>query len=166
MKLVAVVAASDNDVIGRDNALPWYQPADLAYFKRVTMGKPILMGRRTYDSIGKPLPGRRNIVLSRRGFAAPGVDVVQTLDEACALVADASEMMVIGGAMIFDLAMPRMDHIHLTRVHCVIEGDVFLPPLQPGEWREVSREDRPADEKNVWPMSFIELARVRAAAAR
>ncbi|MEO6079334.1 MAG: dihydrofolate reductase [Steroidobacteraceae bacterium] len=165
MKLVAVVAASDNDVIGRDNALPWYQPADLAFFKRVTMGKPILMGRRTYDSIGKPLPGRLNIVLSRAGFTAPGVAVARTLDEACELAAGAPELMVIGGAMIFDLAMPRMDHIHLTRVHCIVEGDVFLPALQPGEWQEVSRKEHPADERNVYAMSFIELARVRAAGA-
>ena len=129
MKLSAVVAVSDNDVIGRDNAIPWHQPADLAYFKRVTMGKPILMGRKTWDSIGKPLPGRRNIVLSRSGFTAPGADVVRTLDEACELAAGAPEMMVIGGAKIFELAMPRMDHVHLTRVHCVVDGDVFLPPL-------------------------------------
>jgi dihydrofolate reductase len=165
MKLVAVVAASDNDVIGRDNALPWYQPADLAFFKRVTMGKPILMGRRTFDSIGKPLPGRRNIVLSRAGFTASGVDVVRTLDEACEVAAGAPELMVIGGAMIFDLAMARMDRIHLTRVHCIVEGDVFLPPLQPGEWQEVAREERPADQRNVYAMSFIELARIKAAAA-
>jgi dihydrofolate reductase len=165
MKLVAVVAASDNDVIGRDNALPWHQPADLAYFKRVTMGKPILMGRRTYDSIGKALPGRRNIVLSREGFTAPGVDVVRTLDEACELATDAQELMVIGGAMIFDLAMPRMDRIHLTRVHCVVDGDVFLPRLDPAQWLEVAREERPADDRNIWPMSFTELARVRAAGA-
>jgi dihydrofolate reductase len=166
MKLVAVVAASDNDVIGRDNALPWHQPADLAYFKRVTMGKPILMGRRTFESIGRPLPGRRNIVLSRTGFTAPGVDVVRTLDEACALSAGEPALMVIGGAMLFDLAMPRTHHIHLTRVHCVIAGDVFLPRLEPGEWQEVAREEWPADERNAYAMSFTELARTGAAAAR
>lgn len=166
MKLSAVVAASDNDVIGRDNALPWHQPADLAYFKRVTMGKPILMGRKTWDSIGKPLPGRRNIVLSRSGFAAPGVDVVRTLDEAIAVAGDAPEMMVIGGAMIFDLAMPRLDHIHLTRVHCVVPGDVFLSKLSPAEWREVRREERPADDRNACAMTFIELERAGATAAR
>jgi dihydrofolate reductase len=166
MKLVAVVAASENDVIGRDNALPWHQPADLAYFKRVTMGKPILMGRFTFESIGKPLPGRRNIVLSRSGFTAPGVDVVRTLDEACALVAHEPALMVIGGAMLFELAMPRTDYIHLTRMHCVIDGDVFLPKLDPGEWREVVREERPADERNAYAMTFIELERTRAAGAR
>jgi dihydrofolate reductase len=88
MKLTAVVAASDNDVIGRGNALPWHLPADLAYFKRVTMGKPIVMGRKTFEAIGRPLPGRRNIILSRGGFSAPGTDCVQSLDAACALVAN------------------------------------------------------------------------------
>lgn len=159
MKLTAVVAVSDNDVIGRDNAIPWHQPADLAYFRKVTMGKPILMGRKTWDSIGKPLPGRRNIVLSRSGFTAPGVEVVSTLDEACSLAAGAAEMMVIGGAGIFELAMPRVGHMHLTRVHCIVDGDVFLPPLNPAEWREISREERQADERNAYAMTFIELAR-------
>src|SRR5690606_2751173 len=134
------------------------QPADLAYFKRVTMGKPILMGRKTWESIGRPLPGRRNVVLSRAGFTAPGAEVVRTLDEACDLAADAPEMMVIGGAGIFALAMPRMDHVHLTQVHCVVEGDVLLPPLDPDQWREVSREQRPADERNPFAMTYIELA--------
>jgi dihydrofolate reductase len=161
MRLSAVVAASDNDVIGRDNALPWHLPADLAYFKRVTMGKPMLMGRKTYESIGRPLPGRRNLVLSRSGFAAPGVESVATIDEACELVAGAPELMVIGGAEVFRLAMTRLDHIHLTRVHCRVEGDVFLPTLVPGAWREVRREAHPADERNAIAMTFIELERVR-----
>jgi dihydrofolate reductase len=161
MKLTAVVAASDNDVIGRDNAMPWHLPADLAYFKRVTMGKPMLMGRKTYESIGRPLPGRRNLVLSRRGFQAPGVETVATLDEACERVAGADELMVIGGAEVFRLAMPRLDHIHLTRVHVRVEGDVLLPELAPGEWREVRREEHPADDRNAIAMTFTELARIR-----
>jgi dihydrofolate reductase len=163
MKLVGVVAASDDDVIGRDNALPWHLPADLAYFKRVTMGKPILMGRLTYEAIGKPLPGRRNLVLSRGGFTAPGIDVVRSLDEACALVASEPALMIVGGAKIFQLAMPRLDYMHLTRVHCVVEGDVYLPELPRDQWREVARSERPADERNVYAMSFIELERTRAA---
>ena len=104
MKLTAVVAASDNDVIGRDNALPWHLPADLAHFKRVTLGKPMLMGRKTHESIGRPLPGRRNLVLSRNGFTAPGVETVATIQEACERVAGAPELMVIGGAEVFRLA--------------------------------------------------------------
>jgi len=160
MKLTAVVAASDNDVIGRDNALPWHLPADLAYFKRVTMGKPMLMGRKTFESIGRPLPGRRNLVLSRQGFSAPGVETVATVEEACERVTGAPELMVIGGAEVFRLAMPYLDHLHLTRVHTDVEGDVFLPPLAAGEWREVRREDHPADDRNAIAMSFIEMQRV------
>jgi dihydrofolate reductase len=160
MKLTAVVAASDNDVIGRDNALPWHLPADLAYFKRVTMGKPMLMGRKTFESIGRPLPGRRNLVLSRRGFSAPGVETVATVEEACERVAGAPELMVIGGAEVFRLAMPYLDHLHLTRVHTRVEGDVFLPPLVTGQWREVRREDHAADDRNAIAMSFIEMERV------
>ncbi len=161
MKLTAVVAASDNDVIGRGNALPWHLPADLAHFKRLTVGKPILMGRRTYESIGKPLPDRRNIVLSRSGFFAPGVDTVRTIEEARALVAGEPELVNIGGAEIFRLAFPATDIVYLTRVHCTIEGDTFLPPLPASEWQEAAREHRAADERNAWPMSFITLERRR-----
>ncbi|MGC4028356.1 MAG: dihydrofolate reductase [Steroidobacteraceae bacterium] len=161
MKLCAVAAASDNDVIGRDGALPWHLPADLAHFKRVTLGHPLLMGRRTFESIGRPLPGRRNLVLSRRGFAAAGIETVASLEEACALAADAPQLMIIGGADIFALAMPRLDLIHLTRVHAQVPGDVFMPPLAEGQWREISREERAADERNAWPMSFITLERLR-----
>jgi dihydrofolate reductase len=161
MKLTAVVAASDNDVIGRDNALPWHLPADLAYFKRVTLGKPMLMGRKTYESIGRPLPGRRSLVLSRSGFTAPGVETVATIEEALQRVAGEPELMVIGGAEVFRLAMPFIDHVHLTRVHTRIAGDVFLPPLAPGQWREVRREDHPADERNAIAVTFTELERIR-----
>ena len=165
MKLTAVVAASDNDVIGSGNALPWHLPADLAHFKRITMGKPVLMGRRTWESIGKPLPGRLNLVLSRSEFDWPGVVRVASLDEARARAAPADEMMVIGGAEVFRLAMAQLDVIQLTRVHCTINGDTFMPPLQPESWREVSREYRAADEKNIYAMTFIELRRIAAATA-
>ncbi len=161
MKLCAVVAASDNDVIGRDNALPWHLPADLAHFKRTTLGHPVLMGRRTYESIGRPLPGRRNLVLSRRGFAAEGVETVATLDEAIARASGESALMNIGGAEVFARAMPKTDIIYLTRVHCTVEGDTFMPPLDLRQWHEVRREYRAADERNVFAMSFIELERIR-----
>jgi dihydrofolate reductase len=161
MRLTAIVAASDNDVIGRDNALPWHLPADLAYFKRVTLGKPILMGRKTFESIGRPLPGRRNLVLSRRGFSAPGVESVASVEEACERVAGVPELMVIGGAEVFHLAMDRLEYIHLTRVHCRIEGTVFLPKLVPAVWREVRRQHHAVDEKNSIAMTFIELERIR-----
>jgi dihydrofolate reductase len=159
MKLSAVVAASDNDVIGRGNALPWHLPADLAHFKRLTLGKPILMGRLTFEAIGRPLPGRRNLVLSRGGFTAPGVETVVSLDAACALLVGEPELAVIGGAQLYRQALARLDTIHLTRVHCRIEGDAYLPPLPPAEWREVAREERVADEKNPYAMSFITLER-------
>src|SRR5687768_1349392 len=158
--LTAVFAASDNDVIGRDNALPWHLPADFAHFRRVTMGKPILMGRRTFESIGRPLPGRRNLVLSRGDFAAPGVETVHSIDAALALVAGEPELANIGGAEVLRLALPRTGRIYLTRVHCTIEGDTFLPPLPADQWREAAREERAADERNIYAMSFITLERI------
>jgi dihydrofolate reductase len=161
MKLTAVVAASDNDVIGSNNALPWHLPADLAHFKRITMGKPVLMGRRTWESIGKPLPGRLNLVLSRGEIAAPGVVGVASLEEARERAAPAAELMIIGGAAVFALAMQQLDEIQLTRVHGTMAGDTFMPPLDPAQWREVAREYRAADEKNAYAMSFIELRRAR-----
>jgi dihydrofolate reductase len=163
--LTAVFAASENDVIGRDNALPWHLPADLAHFRRVTMGKSILMGRRTFQSIGRPLPGRRNIVLTRGDFAAPGVETVRSLDEALELVAGEPELANIGGAEAFRLALPRTDRIYLTRVHAVVDGDTFLPDLPATEWREVEREERAADERNAYAMTFITLDRIRGASA-
>jgi dihydrofolate reductase len=166
MKLTAVVAASDNDVIGSGNALPWHQPADLAHFKRITMGRPVLMGRRTFESIGRPLPGRLNLVLSRSAAEWPGVERVATFDAALARAAPAGELMVIGGAEVFGMAMPLLDVIQLTRVHCTVNGDTFMPPLLPEQWREVSREYRSADANNAYAMSFIELQRTRAADAR
>jgi dihydrofolate reductase len=164
MKLSAVVAASENDVIGRGNALPWHLPADLAHFKRLTLGKPILMGRMTFEAIGRPLPGRRNVVLSASGFSAPGVETVASLDAALALVAGEPELAIIGGAKLYRLAMPRIDIIHLTRVHCRIEGDAHLPPLPESEWEQVASEERPADDKNAYAMSFITLRRRQALA--
>ncbi len=158
--LTAVFAASDNDVIGRDNALPWHLPADLAHFKRVTMGKPILMGRRTYQSIGRALPGRRNLVLTRGDFSAPGIETVHSIDEALDLVAGEPELANIGGAEALRLALPRTDRIYLTRVHAVFEGDTFLPHLPAAQWREVSREERAADDRNAHAMSFITLERI------
>lgn len=160
MKLSAVVAVSENDVIGRDNELPWHLPADLAHFKRLTMGKPMLMGRRTYESIGRPLPGRRSLVLSRGGFRAPGVETVASLEEAIARAGDVPELVVIGGADVFRLAMPRLDVLYLTRVHARVEGDTFMPPMDLSQWREVSREWRAPDERNPLPMSFVTLERL------
>jgi dihydrofolate reductase len=160
MKLTAVVAASDNDVIGRGNALPWHLPADLAHFKRLTLGKPILMGRRTFEAIGRPLPGRRNLVLSRGGSAAPGVETVSSIDAARELVAGEAELVIIGGAQLYKQALPALHTIYLTRVHCTLDGDAHLPPLPASQWQEVAREERAADERNAHAMSFITLERM------
>jgi dihydrofolate reductase len=161
MRLTAVVAATENDVIGRDNGMPWHLPADLKHFREITLGHPVLMGRRTFEAIGRPLPGRRNLVLSRSGaFAAPGVEVVHSLDEALSVVGDVPELMIIGGAALYALALPRTDRVHLTRLHMMVDGDVRFPALPDSEWREVSRSPRrPADERNACDMSFLVLER-------
>lgn len=168
IRLAVIVAAAENGVIGRNNALPWHLPEDLRYFKRVTMGKPIIMGRKTFESIGRPLPGRTNIVITRnRGFQAAGVKVVQSLDEALslareiALVDGAQELVVIGGAEIYKAAMPRADRLYLTQVHADIDGDVRLPPVDWSNWRELGRERYAAGESNPYDYSFLLFERVR-----
>lgn len=163
MRVTLVVAASENDVIGRDGDLPWRLPADLAHFKRVTMGKPIVMGRKTWDSIGRPLPGRLNIVLSRTPDAvANGCVVVDSLDRAVEVAQEqgAGELVVIGGAGVYEEAMGRAGMILLTRVHAVVEGDTFLPPMDPEAWQVIAVDRHEADELNEYPFSFLELRRV------
>ena len=161
MRLTAVVAATENDVIGRNNGMPWHLPADLAHFKAITLGHPVLMGRRTFEAIGRPLPGRRNLVLSRSpDFTVPGVDVVHTLEAAIAAAGDVPELMVIGGAALYTLALPRTDRVHLTRLHMTLDGDAYFPALPESQWREVSRSPRrPADERNACDMTFLVLER-------
>lgn len=137
-----IAAASSNDVIGREGALPWHLPEDLQRFKRLTMGKSIVMGRLTYESIGRPLPGRRNIILTRQaGFAAAGCFVANTAESAVALANDAREVMVIGGGAIYTLFLPRATRIYLTRVHVEVEGDAFFPPLDGLQWEVVEEEE-------------------------
>ena len=165
MKLSFIVAMAENNVIGLDNALPWHLSADLKNFKRLTTGKPILMGRKTFDSIGRPLPDRTNIVVTRdTGFAAAGCIVTHSIDAALQVAeeaaGDANEVMVIGGAEFYRQLLPRADCIYLTRVHEVIEGDTFFPKLDSSEWQEVERVDHDADEKNAHDYSFIRLERV------
>lgn len=162
MLLSVIVAVADNGVIGRDNALPWHISEDLKYFKRITLGKPIIMGRKTFDSIGRPLPGRANIVVTRNSdYAAEGVHVASSLDDALALAADIAlidgveEALVIGGAQIYEEAIPRADRLYLTEVHAEVAGDAFLSPIETGEWREVSREERVAEPPNPFNYSFV-----------
>jgi dihydrofolate reductase len=160
-----VVAMARNQVIGRDNALPWRLPADLMHFKAVTWGKPILMGRKTFESIGKPLPGRANLVLTRdRGWMAAGVLVAHSLDEALERAKNAPELAGIGGAEVFRLLMPLATRIHLTRIDADIAGDTVFPPIDHSEWAETDSRQFAADERNAFDMTFVTLERVRAAA--
>ena len=159
--LVSILVATDErGAIGRDGALPWHLPNDLKRFKALTMGKPVVMGRRTWASIGRPLPGRQNIVVTRQdGFVAPGATVVGSLDAAIAAAGDVPEVCIIGGGELYRLALPRADLIHLTRVHATVAADTFFPALEAGQWREVSREDHAADGNHAYPYSFVELRR-------
>jgi len=155
-----LVATDERGAIGRDGGLPWHLPNDLKRFKALTLGKPVVMGRRTWASIGRPLPGRHNIVITRQaGFAADGASVAGSLDAALALAGEAEEVCIIGGAEIYRLALPRAGVIHLTRVHATVPADTYFPELDAGEWREASREDHAADERHAWPYSFVELRR-------
>ena len=153
-RLTLVVAYSDNRVIGRDNALPWKLPGDLAHFKRTTLGSPIIMGRKTWESLGRPLPGRANIVVSRDPrYAAPGATVAPTLQaaiEACGQVDDA---YVIGGAQIYVQALPAAHRIVATEVHAQVDGDAYFPYLPSFAWRETSRQ--PQAEENGYAYDFV-----------
>jgi dihydrofolate reductase len=164
MRLSLVVAAAENGVIGAGNKLPWHLPEDLKRFKALTLGKPILMGRKTHESIGRPLPGRLNIVITRqRGLTLPGCTVVNTLAEARAAAVAAEELAVIGGAEVYVQALSSADVIHLTRVHAQVAGDAHFPVLPAGEWHERVIATHPADARHAYPFSFIELQRIAAA---
>jgi dihydrofolate reductase len=165
-RLSVVVAADECGGIGRAGGLPWHLPEDLKRFKAITMGKPIVMGRRTWDSIGRPLPGRRSIVVSRQaGLTIDGAEVVGSLEEALQAASGAPEACVIGGADIYRIALPRAELIHLTRVHATVAADTFLPALDPADWQEVSSEYHAADERHAYPYSFLTLRRVSAPAS-
>lgn len=159
-EIVLVVAVARGGVIGADGTLPWHLPADLAHFKRLTLGHAVIMGRATFESIGKPLPQRLNIVLTRQAdFAAPGVDVVTSLAAAYARAAThGGPAMVIGGAAVYAQALAHAQRIELTEVHADLPGDTHFPPLG-GEWRETAREDHPADARNAYPYSFVTYRR-------
>ena len=163
MKISIVVAMAANRVIGNNNQLPWHLPADLKHFKQTTMGKPILMGRKTWESIGRPLPGRTNIVITRdENYAAPGCLVVHSVEAAMQAAEQQDEVMVIGGAEFYNQVLPRTDTIYLTRIHQDFEGDTFFPELDEAEWQEVERVDCDADDRNPYAYSFIRLNRVNA----
>ncbi len=162
MLLSIIVAQSENRIIGRGNKLPWYLPEDLKYFKRITQGKPIVMGRKTFESIGKPLPGRTNIVISRNpDYQSPGIHVVASLDQALdlaeqqALIDGSEEMLVIGGAEIYQQALLQADRLYVTQVHAVIDGDASFPEIDNSLWEEMGREDFYADGPNPYDYSFV-----------
>ena len=155
--LVSIIAAMDrNRLIGNKNQLPWHLPADLAHFKQVTMGKPVIMGRKTHESIGRPLPGRDNIVLTRsQGYHAEGVQVANTLQQAFEYAGDAEEVMVIGGSAIYELALPRADRLYLTLVDNSYQGDAWFPEIDLEQWRISSREQHAANQKNASDYCFV-----------
>jgi dihydrofolate reductase len=155
LKISLIVAVSANNVIGVDGGLPWRLSEDLKRFKATTMGKPMIMGRATFDSIGKALPGRRCIVMSRQAeFRAEGCDVVSSLDQALAHTCDAEEVMVIGGSKIYALFLPMAERIYLTRVHVSIQGDTFFPDLEPAEWGVIESQEFTACDERALSYAF------------
>jgi dihydrofolate reductase len=159
--LSMIVATAKNNVIGKDNDMPWHLPADLAYFKKTTLGKPIIMGRKTYESIGRPLPGRRNIVISRdENYSAQGVDSVTAVEQALALVDGSNgdkavdEIMVIGGGAIYRHCLAKANRLYITHIDADIDGDTKFPEYDDGTWHKVVSEVRPADDKNSYELDF------------
>jgi len=157
--IISMIAAMDrNRLIGNKNQLPWHLPADFAHFKSTTMGKPIIMGRKTYESIGKPLPGRSNIVLSRNPeMQFEGVVCASNFAEALRAVPDAQEVMIIGGSTIYEMLLPQANRLYLTYVEAEFEGDAWFPAYDESQWLEVENEVRPADEKNAYDCRFVTL---------
>lgn len=156
MTISIIAAMTKQGVIGIHNRLPWHLPADLKHFKELTLGKPIVMGRKTFHSIGKALPGRENIVLTRdKDFRAPAIGVVHSVEEVLMLNNPNTELMVIGGDEIYKQFLPHTEKLYLTIVDAAIKGDAFFPALNMDEWEEVYREEHGADEKNSYPYTFI-----------
>ena len=166
MKIAMIAAVAENNAIGINNKMPWYLPGDLRYFKAVTMGKPIIMGRKTFDSLRKPLPGRTNIVITRdTEWHHEGVKVVNSLDEALSLAEDIAlingndEVMVIGGAQIYKLAMEKADRLYLTKVYQSFEGDAFFPEFDESDWLETARQDMQSEDEEPLTFSYLVLDR-------
>ena len=161
MKKISLIVAMDkNNLIGSNNELPWHLPADLAFFKRTTMGKPIVMGRKTFESIGKPLPGRRNIVVTRDpDFSAAGCDVVNSIDAAIALCRDDEEIMLIGGASLYQQSLELATTMYITRIDHEFEGDTWFPEYQKSEWKVENRENFEADHSNPHAYSLTKFVR-------
>jgi dihydrofolate reductase len=159
-RITLIVARARNGVIGRDGTLPWRLPEDLAFFKRTTMGHPIVMGRRTWESIGRPLPGRRSIVVSRQaGFVATGAEVAASLDEALRLCAGSGEVFVIGGAQLYAAALPRAERLIVTEIDADFDGDTRWPAPDPAQWREAAREHLPPAAGRRFALDFVTYLR-------
>lgn len=162
MKIAMIAAMARDRVIGRDNAMPWHLPADLAHFKQVTLGKPILMGRRTFESIGRPLPGRRNLVISRNPDYAPsGVEVFPSVEAALAAVGEVPEVMIIGGGKLYAQLLERTDVLYLTHIDLTVEGDTRFPDYQAYAWNRRDLVCHQPDERNPYPYCFETLERQR-----
>lgn len=159
MKIFLIAAMDKNQLIGRENGLPWHLPADFQHFKRVTLGKPVIMGRKTYESIGKALPGRLNIVISRGGFSAEDAVVVPDIDSALETAGDVDEVMVIGGASFYEQMIARSDRMYLTHVNADCEGDAWFPQFDISDWDIVGRERHAADEKNNYSFEIVTYQR-------
>jgi dihydrofolate reductase len=164
MRVSLIVAVSKNGVIGRDGDLPWHLPADLSHFKRTTMGHHLIIGRRTWDEVGKPLPGRTMVVVTRnRRFAPEGARVVRSVEQALEVAAGDDEPFIGGGSQIYRICLGRdlVDRIYLTRIHAEVEGDTFFPEFDLDDWELVSEEHHDADEKNEFDHSFLVYERSR-----
>ncbi len=159
MILSIIVAIAKNHTIGKDNKLLWYLPNDLKHFKDVTTGHTVIMGRKTFDSVGKPLPRRRNIVVTRQAISIEGCEVTPSIEAAIALCKAEDEVFIVGGAEIYRQAIPLTNRIYLTIIDQDFEGDTFFPELNPDEWQETDREDFEPDEKNKYKYAFITLVR-------
>ncbi|MBE2897278.1 type 3 dihydrofolate reductase [Pasteurellaceae bacterium 20609_3] len=160
MQISLIVAMSQNRVIGKDNAMPWHLPRDLAWFKQNTLNKPVIMGRKTFESIGKALPNRHNIVLSRTPFEAENVTWAENLDNALSLCAQASEVMIIGGGQLFAQALPLASALYLTEIQATLEGDTFFPDIEPARWKRVFEQWAEKDEKNAYDCRFCIYQRI------
>lgn len=158
MIISLIAALTPEHVIGNNQSLPWHLPADLKHFKSVTLGKSIIMGRKTFESIKKPLPGRHNIIIShQKQFAAPGAHVVHNLNEALNLAKNETEVFIIGGATLYEQTLPLAHFLYLTLIHATIAGDVYFPFFNRNEWEEIDCQHFSADEQNAYSMSFITL---------
>lgn len=160
--LSMIVATADNRVIGKDNQMPWHMPADLQYFKKVTLKKPIIMGRKTFESIGRPLPGRRNIVISRdKNYQAEGIELVSSVEEALEAAQGVEEIMVIGGGKIYEHCLPKAQRLYITHIDLDVEGDTYFPDYeQHASWQLLSSEAHQADDSNAYPYRFNVYERV------